>query len=368
MEIRKGPYGHFVFERIDSDTPIYSYAIEMINNNIPGVFLPIYTYDVSGTKEISYDFSGFESILNFNGTNITSRRKAISSLFLSIHNSLDLLLPLSNICLDKKYIFTSKDETQIFLCYKPIIKSTNMSLNALDSNTVERLLKLPFFNSALKSDEISQLVYAIKNSDETLYKNTCNSIANPLVKKQNKGLSTYILCIPLLLISIVSAIKLGLIPAIVLFIITILFLVSSILRNRTIPNKHPTIDNTVQETRKQILFNKEKSENASDFNCLIIRSLERVNGEFINNAIYTGKATIGSDFFLSDIMINDNSVAPLNAEINLTNNVFLIKNIANSGNILLEGVKLQNDKEYELKNGQILTIGRINLEIKIGFE
>ncbi len=369
MEIRKGPFGHFICERIDSDTSIFEHSIEMINNNEPGNYLPVYIYSYPDFKEVSYDFSGYKSLNEISNININTRRKAIGDLFLSFHRSLDLLLPLNNILVDGNYFYTNEKCEKIYVCYKPVLENTSMRIDSLVSAKIESLLTNSFFKDALSSDEINHLIFSIKNNDEELYVNTCRLIQDAkITPNRNHKMGKYFIPLISLVIIIASYFFLGLIPALVLLIITIsYFLAEKAFKPHTKAQSTPSETKGLTETRKQVLFDDNSISGGNSINALFIESLEKVNGEYINNAIYTQKATIGSDYFLSDICINDSSVTSLNAEILLKDGVYTLTNIANTNNISIEGIVLQTNKEYELKNGQTITIGRISLKIKTGF-
>ncbi len=371
MEIRKGPYGHFIFERISSDTSIFNHSIEMINKGIPGIFLSTYIYDFRDYKEISYDVSDLVLINGIENYDTNTIRNAIGDLFLSFHKSLDLLLPLSNVFLSDEYLFISKDYKNIYIPYRPIDGDITLKLNSLSYKQIEKILSIPLFKDVLATDEINQLLFSIKNNDEQLFLNAANAIKKPVITKtkKKKGIIKYESLIVLLLftVSVLSFFYIGLIPSLVLLLITILIALQLFLKNNknTANNNNST---SLQETRTQILFKEESKSLGSENNCLFIESLEQVNGEFIKNAVYTPKAIIGSDCFLSDICIDDSNIAPLNAEITLKNNVYTLRKLTDRNNMLIENVVVSNDKEYELKSGQTITIGGIKLLIKIGFD
>ena len=57
MEIRKGPYGQFVINKLENIDSVNNYTREIIAENIPGHMLPLYIIPAVSTYELSYDCS-----------------------------------------------------------------------------------------------------------------------------------------------------------------------------------------------------------------------------------------------------------------------------------------------------------------------
>ena len=84
-------------------------------------------------------------------------------------------------------------------------------------------------------------------------------------------------------------------------------------------------------------------------------------------AIYMDKTTIGSDVFLSDIVLKHKSVASLHAVIYMTGNNFYISPCSTSGALYLEDKRLDESMRYEIKDGQKITIGELDFSFRLMF-
>ena len=76
-------------------------------------------------------------------------------------------------------------------------------------------------------------------------------------------------------------------------------------------------------------------------------------------AIYLDETCIGSDCFLSDIVIDDPQIAPLHAVIKQSEGAFYLVPAKGSGKSYIEDSPIENGKSYEIKSGQKITFGEI---------
>ena len=77
-------------------------------------------------------------------------------------------------------------------------------------------------------------------------------------------------------------------------------------------------------------------------------------------SVYLDETNIGSDCFLSDIVLDDPEIAPLHAVIKQTNGAFYLEPAKGSGKTYLEDSPVENGRSYEIKTGQKITFGDID--------
>ena len=76
-------------------------------------------------------------------------------------------------------------------------------------------------------------------------------------------------------------------------------------------------------------------------------------------SVYLDETYIGSDCFLSDIVLDDPFVSPLHAVIKQKNGTFYLEPTKGTGKTYIEDSPIENGKTYEIKSGQKITIGNI---------
>ena len=120
--------------------------------------------------------------------------------------------------------------------------------------------------------------------------------------------------------------------------------------------------------RSSILFSEnepfENTEKRSDkpFNPMPSGKLMLLSEDLKANSqysVYLDETYIGSDCFLSDIVLDEPEVSPLHAVIRQKNGAFYLEPAKGSGKTYLEDSPIENGKSYEIKSGQKITIGNI---------
>ena len=79
-----------------------------------------------------------------------------------------------------------------------------------------------------------------------------------------------------------------------------------------------------------------------------------------NYSVYLSETTIGSDCFLSDIVIDDPQIAPLHAVIKQRDGAFYLEPSKGTGRTYIEDSPIENGKSYEIKSGQKISFGAID--------
>lgn len=375
MKIRKGPYGHFVVESIKQTDELYKYAMQVIENNLIDGLLPVYSDEKTSGIELSYDYSGLKSINEFTINNDATQtefiRNAIRDLFCFIISLLDKLLPLSNLVIDPNYIFYNEKDYHLFFCYIPLESNDRLELSSINHSKLEELLNHDFFKTSLDSDEITTIIYAIKNNEEKLLKEV---ITNQLQKEQNTN-KTIIdrLSFQLLLIfSSLCAIAMFVIKrneyGVFLSAITLGLFIKVTYDN--FKNKKTNTKPLLKEKRTEILFNQEKTAtNETDelFSYACLETINPIDGDIKRIGLYSNETTIGSDRFVSDIYIDYANLSDIQAKIIREDNSFWIEDLSKRNNTYLENRSIVLGKRYEIKNGQQLRLGDVDFRFKIGF-
>ena len=77
------------------------------------------------------------------------------------------------------------------------------------------------------------------------------------------------------------------------------------------------------------------------------------------------RTTIGSDVFLSDIVLDDPSVDALHAIIYLNGNSFYISDCSKKGTTYIDDRKVALGRRCEIKNGQKITVGTVDFRFEV---
>ena len=128
--------------------------------------------------------------------------------------------------------------------------------------------------------------------------------------------------------------------------------------------------------RSSILFSDDQSETVNNFSSQIHGSYDHashyqplVSGQLTlisetkgvnpHYSVYLDETCIGSDCFMSDIVLDDPQIAPLHALIKQSNGTFYLEPAKGTGKTYLEDSPVANGKTYEIKSGQKISFGDI---------
>ncbi|MCQ2467949.1 MAG: FHA domain-containing protein [Clostridia bacterium] len=374
MKTRKGPYGHFAIEKIKNTESLYKYAMQIIENGQVEGLLDTFSEEKRNCIELSFDYSGLTSIEEYktknNDDDIYNRRNAIKDLFILFKLLLNRLMPLDNLVLDTRFIFYDAASNKINLCYIPIKSEKELVLSSINTNKFEEILQTDFFTSCLSSDEITTIIYAIKNNDETLLEEVLTLTPNTQTKKTfNIDRLSYQL---LLILDAICAIMLFYMNrteyALFLSAMALGLFIKVTYDNKkscSIDRKEP-----LKSKRSEILFTdkQEKSYEANElFSYASLETVQTVNGEKETIGLYSNETTIGSDRFIADIYIEDPQISELQAKIIHDDNSYWIIDLSKRNNTYLENRSIKPNTKYEIKNGQVIRMGSKDYIFKIGY-
>ncbi|MBO4243256.1 MAG: FHA domain-containing protein [Clostridiales bacterium] len=320
MEIRKGPYGQFAVIRENDEGNIYSYAVEMIRSDRFPHLLKVYL----SPGEISFDITAITSLNDIRSERsfpLSKRKTAVRDLFLSLPDLSSYLLPLDHIRFDPGSIFADLESYRLFIIYSPLkesIEDDSLSISSWGRLGFEDLLYHPFFDDVFSEDQKQELIYAVRDGDEDLFKKT-------LTGSYTRA-------------SLIS------------------------LKDIFGTGRKKRKQKDTSQNRSKVLFDKDEK-----MGCLILSSRQKADGDIIRKAVYTDNTTIGSDRFLSDICIEDLSLSPIQAKIDIIGGRYYVTDLSCDSSTCIGNTRLKSNTPYEIKDGQILRCGRFDFDIKIGF-
>ena len=82
-------------------------------------------------------------------------------------------------------------------------------------------------------------------------------------------------------------------------------------------------------------------------------------------SVYLDETCIGSDCFLSDIVLDEPDIAPLHAVIKQENGTFYLMPKNGTGKTYIEDSPIENGRRYEIKSGQKITVGKIDFRFAV---
>ena len=417
MQIKKGPYGYYAMEKFDDPDILCTYAEEVIDGNISDFYLKPNTEYIGSGIMCCFEFSGFLQITDPEFSvfspgkkntphkkslkNLSLRRRSAGDLFYSFIVLLDHLISPSCIVLDPDMLFTDSEGITIKLCCLPVkIRPEELCLSSLNAERLERLLNCEFFKSVITTDEINALVYSVRENNEELFIKTACMIRgsaednNASLEFLNNGRTRtkqgkkhnarkyskeekdlMIACLSSFFSFVLMAGKM-ILPSILFFFLALVILIASVLNQKKHESSlHKEESQIIARQRSSILFSDSPSsetnisslenKKAGEHDALqplisgqlsLISEIKGVNPQY---SLYLDETCIGSDCFLSDIVIDDPQVAPLHAVIKQVNGAFYLEPSKGTGKTYLEDSPVENGKSYEIKSGQKITVGDV---------
>lgn len=418
MQIKKGPYGYYALEKFDDPEALCTYAEEVIAGNSSDFYLKPSTEYLGRGIMCSFEFSGYMQITDPEFSvfspgrkntpnkkelkNLSLRRKSAGDLFYTFVKLLDNLVSPSCIVLDPDMIFTDPEGITIKLCCLPkMITPEELCLSSLDALKLEKLINCDFFKNVISDDEKNALVYSVRENNEDMFLKIAGIIrgsdedGTPFMKSNNttrikpyielphniKELSKtekdlLIACLSAVL-SIVLLLNKMALPCFLFFFLSAVILSVSILNQK----KHEEFmrkeeSQEISKQRSSILFSDDpvpeysteqsqtetNNETVRQYKPLtsgmltLISDSEGVRSKY---SVYLDETCIGSDCFLSDIVIDDPKIAPLHAVIKQKEGTFYLVPSKGTGRTYIEDSPIENGKSYEIKSGQKITFGDI---------
>ena len=363
MRIKKGPYGYFVCEEISDEENIYNYAADLMESPDSDGYLPLSLSGNYKGPEISFDFTGYVTIDDYIRSNksiarLSARRNSIGDLFSSFVLNMDRLIFPSLVCTDTRFIFTDNSGKEVKMCLIPV---KNERISGLSDMEIETMLEHPFFSEALTIDEKQLLIYAASNNDEELFLRECKEIREKQLKPKREKQDFPTALVTAFASASAALLSFASMPELSYFLAAtaLIFLVTCIKKNKQ--EKIIKIEN--EEERSQIYFD-ENSGNTS-YKCAFLNSRDPIEGKYMRFSIYMDKTTIGSDRFLSDIYINDNSLSPVQAVIETDADGIYLTDCSDNHNTFIENKKVIASERIEIKSGQKLTFGKYDFELTV---
>lgn len=423
MQIKKGPYGYYAIEKLDSPDKICTYAEEVIAGNKTDFYLqPVTEYMGSGVM-CCFEFSGYIPLTDpefsvfspgkkmtshkKDNKNLSLRRKSVGDLFYAFAKLLDNLISPSCLVLDPNMIFTDPEGIAVKICCLPVKSHPeDLCISSLGASRLESLLNCDFFKNIITDDEKNALVFSVKENNEEMFlkiagiirgddedntfpvnvqegkSSTALSELKDKIKhlsRTEKDLMTAVLSSILSLLSMLGNMHL---TCLLFFFLAVIILAASVLNQKKNKAGVRKVENSEQSRqRSSILFSDNPvipqtddysfdtgNEDAADIYMPLISGkltlLSDVNGINKNYSLYLDKTTIGSDCFLSDIVLDEPSVSPLHAVIKQEKDTFYLEPAKGTGKTYIQDSPVENGRSYEIKFGQKISFG--DIEFRFG--
>lgn len=415
MQIKKGPYGYYAIEKLESPDKICAYAEEVIAGNKTDFYLQPVTELFGSVAMCCFEFSGYLQITDpefsvfspgkkptshkKDNKNLSMRRRSVGDLFYAFAKLLDNLISPSCLVLDPNMMFTDPEGISVKICCLPIKSHPeDLCISSLGASRLEELLNCDFFKSIITDDEKNALVYSVKENNEEMFlkiagiirgdggddpfptnnqsDETRRSIMLPAkfrqLSKTEKDLLIAVLSSVLSVLSILGKMPL---PCILFFLLAAIIFITSILNQKKAEASIRKTESQEQSRqRSSILFSdnpviprteeystESKNKDAEDpyiplttGKLTLLSDNKNINS---NYSLYLDKTTIGSDCFLSDIVLDEPGIAPLHAVIKQVNGSFYLEPAKGSGKTFIEDSPVENGISYEIKSGQKITFG-----------
>lgn len=370
MEIRKGPYGHFVINKIEDIDSINNYTREIVEENIPGHMLPLYIIPAVSRYEVSYDFSGLTPLSHLipsDSDKINRLRKALGDLFIFLTSLPDYLLSPASVTFDDRYIFTDESCSELKVCFDPSsVEPSSLNIHSLINSGLRRFLNSPCVTEALYPEEKDAVLFAVEKNDPELLLQEAERIRETVPENKERSyllnineFKAVILSSLLSLIFSLTGITFG------IWISVAFELFFAVRTVRLVTSQGGlSVPESTDSTRKQMLFGNE-DESAVNVDAVVLTYKDPDSGEEEKKAIYTDKATIGSDRFLCDLFTPDREISPVHAQIRKIGKTYYVSDLSSGNNTFLNNIRLEPGREYEIKSDQTLMLGKREYRIRI---
>ena len=405
MQIKKGPYGYYAIEKFDSPDKLCSYAEEVIAGNKTDFYLRPVT-DIFGSGAMcSFEFSGYMQITDpefsvfspnkknaskkKDEKNLSLRRKSAGDLFYAVAKLLDNLISPSCLVLDPNMMFTDPEGITVKMCCLPIKSDPNdLCISSLGASRLENLLNCDFFKSIITDDEKNALVYSVKENKEDLFLKIARiikgiddepALALPeqnseratqrtgTVKNLSKSDRDLVIAVLSAFLSLASILNRMLLPCFLFYFLALIIFATTLLNMRkSKENIKKEESEEVSKQRSSILFSDITQTSDSDENLFVpltsgkLTLISDRTDIKKNYSVYLSETTIGSDCFLSDIVIDDPLIAPLHAVIRQKDGAFYLEPSKGTGRTYIEDSPVENGKSFEIKSGQKISFGEID--------
>lgn len=349
---------------------------------------------------------------------LEDRRRSAGDFFCSLTELLDNLVSPSAIVLDPEYVFTDENGKYLRFCLLPVRVSPDaVRLSSLGAERLELFLSEPFFDGVLTNDEKQELIFSVTNDDEKLFTGCTRHIRDsyidpelpeslPGIERSNaprhlpdkrlkkpdnrtgiKSAATrYTGLWWALAGSIASAAALkisGILPSLLFILVSGVFLAGYLINRRTKKDKEENRDENLSDVRRMILFsegdenrtarpdgkipgNRNNShDSVTPLSTGILTAISAEGRTTDSYSIMMDRTTIGSDVFLSDIVLDDPSVDAIHAVIYLDGRTFYISDCSRKGTTYIDDRKVANGRRCEIKNGQKITIGTKDFSFRV---
>jgi hypothetical protein len=332
---------------------------------------------------------------------------------------LDNLISPLVIVLDPEYVFTDETGSCIKFCLLPRKSAPDLlQLSSLGSERLEVLLSEPFFDEVLTNDEKQELIFSVKTDNEELFLKCAHQIlesengygimdlpsetgpANAPrhlpgrhTKKQSRStnsirpdkLPAELLWSCICSLAAAAALRFsGLVPSLLFTVVSGVILAVYFIKCRAKKDRKNG-GSELSSVRRMIFFSDaddsgnntysektqgdvtEPSHSVTPLLTGTLTSISEIDGKPLSYSVMMDKTTIGSDVFLSDIVIDNPSVEALHAIIYLSGNTFYISDCSRKGTTYIDDRKTAAGRKCEIKNGQKITIGTIDFRFKVLF-
>ena len=421
MQIKKGPYGYYAIEKLDSPDKICAYAEEVIAGNKSDFYLKPVTDQFGSGAMCCFEFSGYLQLTDpefsvfspgkktashkKDNKNLSMRRRSVGDLFYAFAKLLDNLISPSCLVLDPNMMFSDPEGIQVKMCCLPIKSHPDdLCISSLGASRLEELLNCDFFKSIITDDEKNALVYSVKENNEEMFLKIAGIIRgdggdDPFsmsiqdggskkislisnIRQLSKTEKDLLIAVFSSVLSVLSILGKMPLPCILFFLLAAIIFITTMMNQKKTEAIIKKVESQEQSRqRSSILFSENpmisnpeeyktgsKSESAvnpyvplTTGKLTLLSDNKNINS---NYSLYLDKTTIGSDCFLSDIVLDEPGIAPLHAVIKQVKGSFYLEPAKGSGKTFIEDSPVENGISYEIKSGQKITVGDIEFRFR----
>ena len=167
----------------------------------------------------------------------------------------------------------------------------------------------------------------------------------------------------------------GLLPSLLFVLVSGVCLIRFFINRRTKKDKKGNEEKELSNVRRMILFSDgdgsadtkgtEQPHQVTPLFTGTLTSSSMKDGKPLSFSLMMDRTTIGSDVFLSDIVLDDPSVDALHAIIYLNGNSFYISDCSKKGTTYIDDRKVALGRRCEIKNGQKITVGTVDFRFEV---
>jgi hypothetical protein len=396
IRFEQGPFGRIAVYRIPGSHDVVLHSLDVLQNHIIPLMLPVYFREQLGSRQICIDCTGLLllcDVKNDNWASVPQKKSAVADFLRTITEAEDHFISLESFIIDPDYIFFDPLSRELKWCsipLQPLSKDKAENVDALPYEALELLLMDPFFEDVFEENDRNQIICMLRDHRDQDFLEYLDAIdakestVTPRVKWTN-SFAFYLVILMIVMITVLTAYVFlrGTLSAlsspgrlagwyVILFgsilAALITFFHSAPAKSLNTPQVKHSGNHIL--SLKEIYFPSICIPSQGYKECehkplhspafLTLTSEQQENDHIQKRAVvWVDDYLIGSDRTLCDLFLDDRSVSDRHARIIRRDPLFFLMDIGSQQGTCIGNRRLYSFEESPLRNGDAVSFGKI---------